>query len=440
MAFYLRKSTNLGPFRLNLSKSGLGVSFGVKGARLSTGPRGTYVHMGRGGLYYRQKVAAPYGRPNTNGSPPGFSGAFVPPEAAYAIHTADISQLVESSSQQMIIEINERRAQRSFFLFVIITTLVVALLAAHLHWIVSLAILAVGIPLTIWTHMGDQVKRTTPLFYELEPDAQTRFDAVQVTLAALSQTQRLWRIRTQQATNNYKYNAGASSLITRTSATLRQGKPPLIATNVTVWNLHLDDQDLFFMPDQILVLQGKQYGVISYDTFRIEDQERIYIETESVPGDARVIDYTWKYVNKAGGPDRRFKNNVRIPRVIYGILILTSATGLNIHLYVSNRQIGSTVAQLFMAADRHGHTAGRAKKRLTRDEFASQPIRSQWHDVLGVAGTASREEITQAYHQMAKMYHPDKVAGLAPEFKALAEERMKEINMAYEELKRQRAA
>ena len=32
--------------------------------------------------------------------------------------------------------------------------------------------------------------------------------------------------------------------------------------------------------------------------------------------------------------------------------------------------------------------------------------------------------------------HPDKVADMAPEFREIAERRMKEINAAYEELKR----
>jgi DnaJ-class molecular chaperone len=49
---------------------------------------------------------------------------------------------------------------------------------------------------------------------------------------------------------------------------------------------------------------------------------------------------------------------------------------------------------------------------------------------------ASVEEIVAAYHQMARMYHPDRLAHLAPEFVALAEERMKEINAAYEQLKK----
>ena len=45
----------MGPVRLNLSKSGLGLSAGVKGARVGVSSQGrTYVHGGREGLYYRK--------------------------------------------------------------------------------------------------------------------------------------------------------------------------------------------------------------------------------------------------------------------------------------------------------------------------------------------------------------------------------------------------
>src|SRR6266850_379836 len=59
VGFYIRKGFNFGPLRLNLSRSGLGASIGVKGARIGVGPRGSYVHLGRGGLYYRQTIAPP---------------------------------------------------------------------------------------------------------------------------------------------------------------------------------------------------------------------------------------------------------------------------------------------------------------------------------------------------------------------------------------------
>ena len=56
MGFYIRKAFRFGPFRLNLSKSGVGASVGVKGLRVSTGPHGTELHAGRGGVYYREKL------------------------------------------------------------------------------------------------------------------------------------------------------------------------------------------------------------------------------------------------------------------------------------------------------------------------------------------------------------------------------------------------
>lgn len=56
MNAYLKKAFTLGPLRLNLSKSGLGLSFGVTGLRIGTGPKGPYIHAGRGGLYFRKSL------------------------------------------------------------------------------------------------------------------------------------------------------------------------------------------------------------------------------------------------------------------------------------------------------------------------------------------------------------------------------------------------
>src|ERR1051326_237327 len=55
MGLFFRKSKKLGLFRLNFSKSGVGVSVGVKGARIGGNAKGqTYVHAGRKGVYYRK--------------------------------------------------------------------------------------------------------------------------------------------------------------------------------------------------------------------------------------------------------------------------------------------------------------------------------------------------------------------------------------------------
>lgn len=70
MGWYIRKSWKLGPFRLNLSKSGLGWSVGPKGLRFGSGPKGDYLHAGRGGLYYRQSLSS-----GAKGSTPADAGS-----------------------------------------------------------------------------------------------------------------------------------------------------------------------------------------------------------------------------------------------------------------------------------------------------------------------------------------------------------------------------
>lgn len=55
-----------------------------------------------------------------------------------------------------------------------------------------------------------------------------------------------------------------------------------------------------------------------------------------------------------------------------------------------------------------------------------------WYDTLGVAETASREQIEQAYRQQISQYHPDKVATLGEQIRRVAEARTKDINAAYD--------
>jgi len=59
MGWSFRKSINIGPLRINLSKSGIGLSAGVKGARVSVGPKGTQLHLGKDGVYYQKTLSSP---------------------------------------------------------------------------------------------------------------------------------------------------------------------------------------------------------------------------------------------------------------------------------------------------------------------------------------------------------------------------------------------
>lgn len=67
MGFFVRKAFRAGPIRFNLSKSGVGVSVGVKGLRLGAGPSGPYLAAGRHGVYLRESLSPP--RTRTSSAP-----------------------------------------------------------------------------------------------------------------------------------------------------------------------------------------------------------------------------------------------------------------------------------------------------------------------------------------------------------------------------------
>src|SRR5256886_8463839 len=102
MGFYLRKSVSVGPFRFNLSKSGIGVSTGIKGFRVGTGPRGNYVHMGAGGIYFRSTFPSDTRQSLPTKSEHSEDGP------VQVFESGSVLQMVDSSSAQLLEEINTK--------------------------------------------------------------------------------------------------------------------------------------------------------------------------------------------------------------------------------------------------------------------------------------------------------------------------------------------
>ena len=74
-------------------------------------------------------------------------------------------------------------------------------------------------------------------------------------------------------------------------------------------------------------------------------------------------------------------------------------------------------------------------ERQRADETGASKSNVAWWDVLGVDPSASLEEVKASYRTKIKKYHPDRVEGLGEEFIALAREKSRRLNLAYEEAK-----
>ena len=74
---------------------------------------------------------------------------------------------------------------------------------------------------------------------------------------------------------------------------------------------------------------------------------------------------------------------------------------------------------------------GEAPARERTDRLAAA------YQTLGIASAASDEEVKRAYRRLMKENHPDRLVakGLPPEMMALAQEKAKQINLAYEAIK-----
>ena len=356
MAFYIRKAIRVGPFRFNLSKSGVGVSAGVKGLRLGAGPRGNYVHMGRGGLYYRKTLPAGLRERRQPINEPAFDNyderelLHEPISTGHGpleeIKSANISQMIDSTSASLVQEINDNRQKLPIWPFVVAAGVFFSLLALiKIQFpILTFLIVIVSVIGVIFAVVKDSLRRTTVLFFDLEPEIEAAYQKLHDTFIKMSSSSRAWHIKAEGAVYDQKRHAGAGTILQRNLITLSIKSPPHVETNIPTPCISLGEKDLYFFPDKVLVFDSNNVGAVGYPNLQVSVEATRFIETEKVPLDAQVVDYTWQYVNKRGGPDRRFNDNYEIPIALYEDILFTSITGLNERIELSRVGFGGGFA------------------------------------------------------------------------------------------------
>lgn len=344
---------------------------------------------------------------------------------------------------EIIAEANTRIHQPSHTKMIIGLSVAVGAIATLLtHAVVGVLLLLIGGAIAWKLESDRQRNRTITLHYKFDDDIKLRFSTIQKACRILSQSEKIWLEATRKTVKDQHQNAGASHVInlSNTPVKIQCMQPPFIETNLNIWSIDLGVLTLFFLPDYILVWRRELYSSISYSALAVTCDRQQINTSAAIPGDAKVVGKTWLHVTASGRPDPQAKHNPRLLQVQYGLLHILSSIGFSVRLHVSNIALAEQFAKTFNSVQQW--LALRHKDAWSTQQAPSQEPESDYaidarksaYDVLGVKPDASLGEIRAAYHRMARMNHPDKLVGLAPEFQLLAERRMKTITAAYRSL------
>jgi hypothetical protein len=185
--------------------------------------------------------------------------------------------------------------------------------------------------LIIWLKKADKKRFQMELHYNMDEQFQQVYQEFGRHFNSFSGSARIWQYLNTHQTSDLKRNAGAGKLIKRTPVagiTGHRASLRYFVTNIAIPYVNLSHLELYFLPERLLIRRGNTFAAVFYKNLQISSVTTRFIEDESVPRDARIVDRTWRYVNKSGGPDLRFNNNRELPICAYSEYTLRSGTGV----------------------------------------------------------------------------------------------------------------
>ncbi|MHC2647422.1 hypothetical protein ACVJGB_010336, partial [Bradyrhizobium liaoningense] len=237
MGFRFRRSFKLLPgVRLNLSSRGTSVSLGGRGFRYNIGPKGTRVTAGIPGTGLSWTGYTPYAKAKISSGDAApaesyeYLGSSSPTEQLRVVQNAAASQINALSTSQLALILNStsRRIQLAPLVLAICLLLFVGALmqTEQQRWMGLTALFAtVFVPATIFL---DRYRRSARVTLDSEGLVGRISEALAISFTELTRCAAVWTVEAEARTNDWKRNAGATSLNKRKATSLVFGKPDCI--------------------------------------------------------------------------------------------------------------------------------------------------------------------------------------------------------------------
>jgi hypothetical protein len=327
------------------------------------------------------------------------------------------------------------------------------LLALSINLLVMLAALPLFVYLYLITSSWERREHAFHLCYFLDDLSHKRWQRLHAALMMLLETDNIWYICGRHYHGDWKRNAGMTTRVLRQPAYLGRRSPFGLMVHITpsqlqeVFTLKTNrGHTLCFLPDKLYLFESKHYRAYEYGQIKVICRAEEYPEEGLLPKDAIVSRVTWKYVNRDGSPDRRFRStdNYRVHIVQYGCVRFEFADGAVFEFLTSSYESAKRFVTGWHKAVSTTQPSASSSQQQQRRHTQSGPPPSYGSGdaltdcckVLNLRPNCTREEAARKYRELARSCHPDRPAHLSPTDRQAATRRMQEINEAYTQLKR----
>lgn len=350
---------------LNLSKSGVSTSIGVKGASLTLGRKGNYLNTSIPGLgiYNRQKLSSgtkpsnPEQQNTQEPEPLNTSQA----DNIFSLEPEFITSQTMQGVKEAIIASHEQRLQLQADKIAVKRALSKSKTSLAFSYLFVYGILKPSVSRRIKADMAAQKETiaqieqeiensVAKLDFKFENEFMGEYDSVMDSFKKLCTSNKTWDITASHYQDRIATRSAASTVINKKDVHFATREIADIQANVVpLYFQNANGADLYFYPNFVIVFSSREkFAVIGLEEVEFDFFPVRFIETDKVPRDTKVVDRTWAKVNKNGSPDRRFKENYEIPIVQYGGIALKTSTGLYEEYMFSNYEYTERFGKNFL--------------------------------------------------------------------------------------------
>ena len=350
MSLKFRKRIRVFPgFTINLSRSGMSATIGVKGCSINVGNTGTYLNTGipGTGLYDRKRIDTPNDNYKNDNIPDkiGTNNYYVETEIkSYnpeLLTTDTMTSLkksildAENVKKEMYEEWYEANSSKNLTLF--------GLILLHII-IIGFFLKKIKQNYKDKKRFAEELKKDYEDFslsidFNFDKDSLNDYISLKKSFEGVSTAQKVWDITSFRPTDQFHERTTATTSVNRTPIRFFESSLDFIKTEYSALVFENANGGNLFLYPGFIVMKDKissEFAIIDLKSLQLSFAFSSFIEEESVPSDSKNIGSTWKYCNKNGSRDKRYNNNYQIPIQQYGKFTFQSNEGLNEEFMISN--------------------------------------------------------------------------------------------------------